>query len=299
MASKAPRVVVVTRPTEYELLIARHATRPQAKFFLDARGRDIREVEARHARFGAVLDGVMHAIPLNFRRNRVLRDELDRFLFEPDDTIVVVGQDGLVANVAKYLAGQPVLGVNPDRASYDGVLVPLSPDAVEELLVPATARKVSTESRTMVEARLDDGQVLVALNELFVGHRSHQSARYRIACQGASERHSSSGIVVATGTGATGWALSIHRERRTKVVLPKPTETRLAFFVREAFPSVATGTELTDGVVGDSEALEVVSEMNDGGVVFGDGIEADHLVFDYGMRLAVAIARQRLELVKP
>lgn len=28
----------------------------------------------------------------------------------PDDRIVVVGQDGLVANVANYLDGQPVIG---------------------------------------------------------------------------------------------------------------------------------------------------------------------------------------------
>ena len=33
----------------------------------------------------------------------------------------------------------------------------------------------------MVEAVLDDGQSLLALNEVFIGHQSHQSARYRIA----------------------------------------------------------------------------------------------------------------------
>jgi NAD kinase len=299
MSGKAPRVVVVTRPTEYELLIARHATRPQAKFFLDSRGQDIGMVEERHARFVAALEVVMHAIPLVWRRNRVVREELDRFLFEPEDTVVVVGQDGLVANVAKYLDGQLVLGVNPDRSSYDGVLVPLDPGAARELLVPAAERKVTIESRTMVEARLDDGQLLLALNEVFVGHRSHQSARYSIAARGTVERQSSSGIVVASGTGATGWARSIHRERRTEIVLPTPSERRLAFFVREAFPSVASGTTLTDGSVAAGERVEIVSEMNEGGVVFGDGIEADHLVFDWGMKLDVAVAKSTLELVRP
>jgi NAD kinase len=296
---QAPRVVVVTRPTEYELLIARHATRPQAKFFLDARGRDIREVEDRHQKFLRCLDEVMRAIPLPWRRNRVTRDELDRFLFEPGDTLVVVGQDGLVANAAKYLTGQLVLGVNPDPSSHDGVLVPLSARAARELLVSAVERRASTESRTMVEARLDDGQRLLGLNELFIGHRSHQSARYRLSAQGRQERQSSSGIVVTTGTGATGWARSIHRERRTGVELPRPTERRLSYFVREAFPSVATGTSLTDGDVAAGDSLEVISEMNDGGVVFGDGIEADHLVFDWGMRLELGVAPVTLELVRP
>ena len=42
-----------------------------------------------------------------------MRGDLDRFLFEPDDLVVIVGQDGLVANVSKYLDGQPVVGINP------------------------------------------------------------------------------------------------------------------------------------------------------------------------------------------
>lgn len=241
MTSSSPRVVVVTRPSEYELLLARHATYAQAEFFLAGRGQSMKDVEARHRLLETALGEVMRALPLSWRRTSVRRQELDRFLFEPDDTVVAVGQDGLVANLAKYLAGQPVLGVNPDPASYDGVLVPLSPAAVGELVRRAAERKAKTRSLTMAEAVLDDGQRLLALNEVFVGHCSHQSARYRLSLARQDERQSSSGIVVATGTGATGWARSISRERREGVKLPGPSERRLSFFVREAFPSVATG----------------------------------------------------------
>ncbi len=41
----------------------------------------------------------------------------------------------------------------------------------------------------MVRAELDDGQALLALNEVFVGHASHQSARYTIAYAGARRRN--------------------------------------------------------------------------------------------------------------
>ncbi|MEM1182941.1 MAG: hypothetical protein AAGM22_31655 [Acidobacteriota bacterium] len=301
MKTRIQRVVVVTRPTELSLLLARHGTRSQAEFFLSCRGQDLEEVEERHRRFEAALARVMSTVPMSWRRARIQRADLDRFLFEPEDTVVALGQDGLVANVAKYLDGQPVLGVNPDPAAYDGVLVPLAPEAVADLLVPASRGQASTESRTMVAASTGGGRELVALNEIFVGHRSHQSARYRLGDtphRGPLERQSSSGLVVASGSGATGWARSIHRRRKTDVVLPGPTERRLAFFVREAFPSVATGTSRTDGSLGPDQDLEVISEMNDGGVVFGDGIEGDFLRFDWGTRLQVTIAPKTLELVR-
>ena len=297
MKQRTPRVVVVTRATDYELLLARHSTRSAAAFFLETRGRHIDEVEQRHLRQATALDQVLRRIPLQWRRSRVQREDLDRFVFEPHDTIVAVGQDGLVANVSKYLHGQPVLGVNPDPESYDGVLVPLPAEAVGDLLEPAANRRVKTQSRTMVEARLDDGQRLVALNELFIGHMTHQSARYQIHWGKMTEHQSSSGVIVATGTGATGWARSIAGQRADALSLPAPTDSRLCFFVREPFPSVSTGTSVSAGSIEADHELEVVSELNEGGTVFGDGVEGDSLQFDWGMKLRVRVSDRRLELV--
>lgn len=183
-----PRVVVVTRPTEYEQLLAEHGTRGQALFFLHTRGRDIAEPEERHHRLTRARDAVTAAIPRQWRRGSVTRADLDRFLFEPDDVIVVVGQDGLVANVAKYVTGQPVIGVNPDPASYEGVLVRCAPGQAADLIQVAAAGRAAVEERAMAEARLDDGATLLALNEIFVGHRSHQSARYRLIANGIQAR---------------------------------------------------------------------------------------------------------------
>ncbi|MEL6759096.1 MAG: hypothetical protein AAFP04_01730, partial [Myxococcota bacterium] len=283
MGGKAPRIVTVTRETEYQLLLARHGTRAQAAFFLESRGQKLDAVVERHERFERALQQVGATLPVDWRRGRVLRSDLDRFLFEPDDTVVVVGQDGLVANVAKYLDGQPVIGVNPDPERYDGVLVAHAPKQVGTLIRSAVNRGCELESRTMVQARLGDGQTLLALNELFVGARTHQSARYRLSFNGYHERHSSSGIIISTGTGSTGWARSIHRQRRSGFELPAPCDRQLAFFVREAFPSVATGTDVTEGAMEVDDRLRVTSEMNEGGVIFGDGIEADNLSFDWGV----------------
>ncbi len=292
-----PRVVVVTRPSSYELLLHRHGTREQARFFLETRGQSIESAESAHRSQGTALQTVVSGIPTQWRRARVTRSDLDRFLFEPEDVVVAVGQDGLVPNVAKYLSGQPVIGVNPDRELYQGVLVRHSPAEAVRLLGPVAAGEAPLERRTLVETVLDDGLALRALNEVFVGHRSHQSARYRLRWEGKEERQSSSGLIVSTGTGATGWALSVNRERARSEPLPDPTGEELVYFVREAWPSVVSGTELTQGLISRGQVLEIVSEMGEGGVIFGDGIESDPIEFGWGVRAVVGISKTRLHLV--
>jgi NAD kinase len=297
--ARLPRVVMVTRPTEYEQMLAEHGTRGQAEFFLRARGGDITEPEERHHRLTAARDMVTAAIPRQWRRGMVTRGDLDRFLFEPDDVIVVIGQDGLVPNVAKYLTGQPVIGVNPDPASYEGVLVRCTPGEAAELLQPAATGRAAVEERAMAEARLDDGTTLLALNEIFIGHRSHQSARYRLASKPTQLHQISSGLIVCTGTGSTGWARSISLERQSTLPLPRPTEHRLAFFVREPFPASGSQTTIREGSLDAGDWLTAWSEMETGGSIFADGIETDSLPFDWGRRVDVHLAPAHLHLVIP
>lgn len=297
MSATTPRVVLVSRPTDYQQLVGRHGTENQVRFFLNTRGQSLDEVKARHDAHFAAFNHLRRAIPTDWRRAEVSREDLARFLFEPEDVVVVVGQDGLVANTAKYLDGQYVLGVNPEPERNPGILVPHHPAAAAELLGPTATREVPVQPRAMVQVDLDGLETLYAVNELFIGQRTHQSARYRIALGGEEERQSSSGLIVATGTGATGWAASICRERVDDIVLPTPEEPCVAFLVREAWPSIATGTSITGGRLEGGAVLTVTSEMDDGGVIFGDGIEADALSFSWGRVATLTVAERRLMLV--
>jgi hypothetical protein len=284
-------VVVVHRRTELEELVARHGTRGQVAFFLSTRGRDLAELDARHRANQAALETVAAQIPLDWRRGSVERGDLDRYLFAPEDIVVVVGQDGLVANVAKYLRGQPVIGIDPEPGHNPGVLVTHDAADTAELL----HGHEHLEERTMVQAVADDGQSLVALNEIYLGHPSHQTARYVLAPPGEqAERQASSGLIVATGTGSTGWCRSAWLERRSGLTLPAPVEQRLLWFVREAWPSPTTGTDHTEGELARTElAVQVESERL---VAFGDGIESDALTLTWGQTVTVGVAAARLRL---
>jgi hypothetical protein len=303
------RAVVVHRRTELDELLDRHGTRGQAEFFLRTRGRTLDDVQARHDAVAAARAAVVAALPGDWARADVERADLPRFLVAPEDVVVVVGQDGLVANVAKYLRGQPVVGVDPEPGVNAGVLVRHSVDAAAALLrgldgpvpagttAPDRTALLPVDALTTVRADLDDGQHLTALNEVFVGHPSHQSARYTLRCAAGSERQSSSGLLVATGTGATGWWASLAHDRGGRAA-PGRADDRLGWFVREAWPSPGTGVRLTEGTVEAGDAVEL-TVASDRLVVFGDGMEDDRLDAAWGQRVTVRCGAEPLRLVRP
>ncbi|MFF8605774.1 hypothetical protein ACF06X_07535 [Streptomyces sp. NPDC015346] len=320
--SLAPRAVLVHRVTEYEELLARHGTHGQAAFFLSRRGRDIEEVRRRHERTRRAMAEVASAIPLRWRQARVERADLDRFLFGPEDVVVVVGQDGLVANAAKYLNGQPVVGIDADPGRNPGVLVRHRAADAGALLAAASgtatsgtktaARATGTatdraagtvvEELTMVEAVTDDAQRLVALNEIYLGPPGHQTARYTLGLDGERsdaappEPQASSGVLVGTGTGATGWLRSLREQRSSGLGMPVPTDRRLAWFVREAWPSPTTGTTRVEGLLSPGETLRITVE-SDRLVAFGDGMESDALELTWGQTVRVGVSQTALRLL--
>jgi len=297
--SLAPRAVLVHRRTEYEELLARHGTHGQAEFFLTSRGRSIGEVAQRHHRTRRALADVAAAVPVRWRQTRVERADLDRFLFAPEDVVVVVGQDGLVANTAKYLTGQPVVGIDTEPGRNPGVLVRHRAADAPRLLRAAVAHDTAVDELTMVEAVADDTQRLLALNEIYLGRPGHQTSRYRLGPDDdpdAAEPQASSGVLVGTGTGATGWLGSLWRERGARRPLPAPSDARLVWYVREAWPSPATRTSLVEGVLTGSQRLRLTVE-SDRLVAFGDGMESDALDLTWGQTIRVGVSGTSLRLL--
>jgi len=293
------RVVVVHRLTERQDIVRAAGTWGQAAYGAKLRGASasLSKVQKQHDQTEDALQSVSSAIPSSWRRGAVERADLDRFLFEPDDIIVIVGPDGLVANTAKYLTGQPVIGINPDPASVAGVLVKHRADHCAELLTRVNDRRAGSELRTMVRASTNDGLELNALNEVYLGHPGHQSARYQLTTpDGYEESQSSSGLLVGTGTGASGWLLSAARERAATLPSPEPTAPALNWYVREAWPSPTTGANLTSGILEDDAELRVRIGA-DGLVAFGDGIEADHLTLAWGQTVTFQVSPRKLHLV--
>lgn len=303
------RFVLVTRRSRLEELVDRHNTVGQARFQVEHLGGDFADIEDEHRVVEQAVARVLAVLARHGRVQRVDRSLLPTLVFAPDARVVVVGQDGLVANTLKYLDGQPLLAVNPDPGCFDGPLLPFACAGIEAVVAAWSAGELGEQGVTLAQVSLADGQQLLAVNDLFIGPRSHASARYRIEAGGRAEVQSSSGVIVSTGLGSTGWLRSLlvgamgvagqadAESRRLAEQGFGWDEPRLRFTVREPFPSRTSQVEITRGWVDAQASLSLVSQMGGHGVIFSDGIEADFLEFNAGMRAEIQLAARRGRLV--
>lgn len=311
-----PRLVLVTRPTRLAELVNRFNTVAHVRFVLERLGADFEDYRQEDECYGAALAETRRVLVRHGRLAMLDRKLLPSFLFGPQDLVVTLGQDGLVANTLKYLDGQPVLGLNPDPRRWDGPLLPFGVPDLARVLPEAIARRRPTRSVTMAQATLNNGQTLLAVNDLFIGPKSHGSIRYRIHTNGHSENQSSSGIIVSTGLGSTGWLRSLLAgawaltqqaaplftpSNQPAVPPPDPRfewdADRLCFTVREPFPSRTTGTAIVFGAVSASQPLVVLSQNSENGILFSDGIEQDFVEFNAGASVTVTPASRKGLLV--
>lgn len=299
------KTVLVVRRTRLDELLARYHTLSQARFYIEHLGADFGDYLKESAAYAAALQAVAQALQAWGRYQIVDRALVPNFVFAPDDIVVALGQDGMVANTLKYLDGQPLIGINPDPQRWDGVLLPFAPAELGRVLADVSRGRRPTQAVTLAEARLSDGQVLRAANDLFIGPRSHTSALYDIALGERQESQSSSGLIVATGLGSSAWiksvvtgslgiARAVHGAGGDFDYQPFAWDAaHLDFAVREPFPSRSSTAELVYGQVTAGQPLKLRSRMPEHGIIFSDGMEADYLQFTAGMEATIGISQRQ------
>jgi hypothetical protein len=237
----------------------------------------------------------------------VPRSYLANYFFGMTQAVVVVGPDGLVANVAKYVGDLPIIGINPLPDRIDGVLVRYQVGDARRIVHRTLENNARCQSVTMAQVHLNDGQSMLAFNDFFVGRQTHVSARYVIYVDQKSESQSSSGVIVSTGAGATGWLSSVYNMAkgvgkylgRELPVTPdlKWDTQELLWVVREPFRSRVSQIDLVIGKISKTRPLRLESLMPEGGVIFSDGIESDFLAFNSGTIAQFSISPKPCKLV--
>lgn len=298
------KLVLVTRRTRLDGLIERFNTKGQAKFYLQQAGLDFADYEREHDTYSRSLEQTRVQVERSGLKVQLLdRAVVPTYLFAKTDLVVALGQDGLVANTAKYIGAQPLIGVNPDPERFDGVLLPFRVDEVRQTIDATVKERALINEVTLAEVKLSDGQKLLAFNDLYIGARTHVSSQYRLKVgKSGWVRHSSSGVIVSTGAGSTGWLSSVFAMARALggTVTPVNIERgdrKLYFVVREPFASKQSTVAESFGVVNAERVLQLESLMPSGGVIFSDGMEDDALMFTSGLMATIGPADQRARLV--
>lgn len=304
------KIILVVRRTRLDELVARFNTQRQAQFYVEHFGADFSDYLNEHHQYTEAKRTAEDALNSLGRVQVLDRSFLPNFVFGGDDTVVVLGQDGLVANTLKYLSNQPVLGINPDPRRWDGVLLPFKVSDLTKVVPEVFEGKRSITQVTMAKAALNNGQSLLAVNDLFIGPKTHISARYILRVGEREEAHSSSGIIISTGLGSTGWLKSLvagataissslfgkQLTAKTRQEVPWDADY-LYFTVREPFPSKTTSASLAFGRITQQIPMTVTSLMAENGVIFSDGIEKDYLEFNSGVKAEIRIAEQKGNVV--
>lgn len=303
------KVILVTRKTRLTELVNKYNTKEQAKFYIEHLGADFSDYVLEDENYRKAVKCVRAAAEKYSRVQEVDRTFFPNMILGREDIVIAVGQDGLVANVMKYLDGHPLIGVNPDVKRWDGVLLPFEPGDLLEKLPAVIRGNYQSKAVTIAKASAKDGQEMLAVNDLFIGQRTHTSAQYHISWNGQEENQSSSGIIVSTGLGATGWYQSVMTQAgRIAGILggehisfgESPwdwSDDHLTFVVREPFKSRSTQADIVYGKLGKSDSLRIVSQMAVNGVLFSDGMESDAIEFNAGSEIEIGIAEKKGNLV--
>jgi len=299
---KIEYAIIIKNKTRLESLIERFNTKAQAQFYIESSGGNFKEYVDEHEKFYQSFLEVQTQLSGIIKNKVIEREFVPSYIFSEKNLIIVIGQDGLVANVAKYSKKIPIIAINPDEERYDGVLLPFNVKTFLKGVESVINENFRSKEMKFAEAVLNDGQKLLAVNDLFIGISSHSSARYKIILNGKEETHSSSGIIVSTKTGSTGWLSSIFNMAFgilgvSEKQRPEMSEGDLYFAVREPFKSIRTQTDICGGKLKKGNTLVIESLMPNNGFIFSDGIEQDFLQFNSGSTAEIRLSDEKAVLV--
>jgi NAD+ kinase len=126
------------------------------------------------------------------------------------DILISLGGDGTILRMARLVSGMdtPILGINLGKL---GFLAEVSLDELDECLTEIISGKYIVEDRMMLQARIGKSKVNVhALNDIVL-HQTGSSRTFSVKTFVNGEflsKFIGDGIIIATPTGSTAYALS-------------------------------------------------------------------------------------------
>jgi hypothetical protein len=221
--------------------------------------------------------------------------------FQQSDLIISLGGDGQLLDVARYAIGKLILPIKSSSHSK-GYLTTTDKLSVEEKLMRVTEDDFNVMNRTMLKGSImyqDQMITSYALNDIFVGDYNNGSSKNLLSFDGKWYKQRSSGIVVTTGTGSTGWWSNTLMKKGFFAHYGKPfnPEIRIGKFVikdlitkDKDFPGKIRG-----GTFGENNGIMIKSDNISNAVVQFDGSQKHYqnsraFDFNFGDFVKISLA---------
>jgi NAD+ kinase len=217
----------------------------------------------------------------------------ERQLGERADLMIAIGGDGTLLYAARLVArhGVPLLGVNRGRL---GFLTDVMPQDLLPSVDAALAGKLEADERPMLAAQLRcaDGRLAqsLALNDVVMQkHDTGRTLDFETRINGQFvNSHGGDGIIVATGTGSTAYALSCGGPI-LEPHLPALVIAPICPHTLSDRPIVVSSSSVIEVVL--SERADTQAHVICDGAMLGDFAAQD--------RLEVRLAAERVRLLHP
>lgn len=180
------------------------------------------------------------------------------------DLVVASVGDELATSVAREIRQGRLIAINADPLTSEGALLWPSVDEFEEHF-DAFPDDLPTEFWPRIQVLINGVHFGDAIGDVFIGARERrQISRYSLSVNGTPpEQQESSGIIISSGAGSTGW----YRSAFWSDFTPPNDESfssELHYVVTEPYRGKLTSYETTEGILKPGEEIVVQSLMADG-----------------------------------
>ncbi|MBX9668856.1 MAG: NAD(+)/NADH kinase [Candidatus Obscuribacterales bacterium] len=201
-----------------------------------------------------------------------------------NEMLITIGGDGTFLDANHSVKTSiPMLGVNSAPITSFGHFCLTDRTGFEKVFDDILLGKRKPYSLTRLKLTLDDQVIEVpVLNEVLITHSCPAgTSRYKVEVAGGSASHKSSGLIVSTASGSTGFMRAAHG------YVLDITDTQYAFWVDKPFIQPGYSYPLRGGVVQKDASVVVTSEMMEG-MLYIDGAHISR-PFPRGAKLTISV----------
>lgn len=183
----------------------------------------------------------------------------------PFQDVIALGGDGWVNNTSHFLTSQRMITINSDPEKSTGALSNFTVPSFKAKFHELEKGIFTVEYWTRLQARHNGEPIWpLALNDVCItANDPFDMSRYVIDYRGIQEEQKTTGVLVSTGTGSTGWHRNVHTTQQRESGIFSRDAQIAKFTVREVPAKPYADYQIVGGILEKGERLRLISYIDE------------------------------------